>query len=48
MTARTLGSVVVCGWLMASGLLQAHHSLSGVYDMKKGAEVSGTLTKYCL
>jgi hypothetical protein len=31
---------------MASGSLQAHHSLAGVYDMKhKDAEVSGTLTK---
>ena len=45
MTARTLGSVVVCGWLMASGSLQAHHSLAGVYDMKGEKEVSGTLTK---
>ncbi len=35
----------LCGWLMASGSLQAHHSLAGVYDMKKEAEVSGTLTK---
>ena len=45
MTRRTLGCVVVSGWLMASGLLEAHHSLAGVYDMKKEAEVSGTLTK---
>jgi hypothetical protein len=30
---------------MASGTLMAHHSLAGVYDMKKEAEVSGTLTK---
>jgi hypothetical protein len=45
MIGRTLGCVVVCGWLMASGSLQAHHSLAGVYDMKsKDAEVSGTLT----
>ena len=42
---RTLGCVVVCGWLMASGSLQAHHSLAGVYDMKDEKEVSGTLTK---
>ena len=46
MSGRTLGCVVVCGWLMASGSLQAHHSLAGVYDMKaKDAEVAGTLTK---
>jgi hypothetical protein len=30
---------------MASGSLQAHHSLAGVYDMKKDGEVTGTLTK---
>jgi hypothetical protein len=30
---------------MAGGSLQAHHSLAGVYDMKKESEVSGTLTK---
>lgn len=45
MIGRTLGCVVLCGWLMASVSLQAHHSLAGVYDMKKEAEVSGTLTK---
>jgi len=28
---------------MASGLLQAHHSLAGVYDMKKEMELSGTV-----
>ena len=31
------------GWLMASGSLQAHHSLAGVYDMKSTKELSGTL-----
>jgi len=30
---------------MASGSVQAHHSLAGVYDMKGEKEVSGTLTK---
>jgi hypothetical protein len=29
---------------MASGVLQAHHSLAGVYDMKKDEEKSGALT----
>ena len=43
MIARTLGCVVVCGWLMASVSLQAHHSLAGVYDMKKEIEKSGSL-----
>lgn len=45
MVRRTLGCVGLCAWLMASGSLQAHHSLAGVYDMKaKDGEVSGTLT----
>jgi hypothetical protein len=45
MIKRTLGSVVLCGWLMASGSAQAHHSLAGVYDIKTEGEVSGVLTK---
>jgi hypothetical protein len=40
MIGRTLG-FVVCGWLLASGPLQAHHSLAGVYDMRKEGEMSG-------
>jgi hypothetical protein len=43
MIARTLGCVVVCGWLMASVSLQAHHSLAGVYDMQKESELSGSV-----
>ena len=44
MIKRTLGFVALCGWLMAAtGLLQAHHSLAGVYDMKKETVVSGTV-----
>jgi hypothetical protein len=35
---------VALGWLLTgSGLLQAHHSLAGVYDMKADKEVSGTV-----
>jgi hypothetical protein len=45
MIKRTLGSVVVGAWLIASGSVQAHHSLAGVYDIKKEGQVSGTLTK---
>ncbi len=45
MIKRTLGSVLFCGWLAASGSLQAHHSLAGVYDIKKESEVSGVLKK---
>jgi Family of unknown function (DUF6152) len=45
MIGRTLGCVVVCGWLIASVSLQAHHSLAGVYDMKKESELSGSVEK---
>jgi len=45
MIGRTLGCVGLCVCLMASGSLQAHHSLAGVYDMKGEKEVTGTLTK---
>ena len=42
MTARILGSLVVCG-LVASASLQAHHSLAGVYDMKAEKELKGAV-----
>jgi hypothetical protein len=46
MIKRTLGFVaLLCGWLMASSSLLAHHSLAGVYDMKNQKELSGTVTK---
>ena len=45
MMKRTLGCVALWGWLMASGSLQAHHSLAGVYDMKGEKEISGTVAK---
>ena len=45
MIGRILGCIVVCGWLMASGSLQAHHSIAGVYDMRKEAELSGSVEK---
>jgi hypothetical protein len=42
MIKRTLGFVAtVC---VAAGLLQAHHSLAGVYDMKGEKELSGKRT----
>jgi hypothetical protein len=44
MIKRTLGCVALCGWLMA-GVLQAHHSLAGVYDMKAEKELAGTVDK---
>ena len=42
MIKRTLACVALCG-LMASGTLMAHHSLAGVYDMKKDMQVTGSL-----
>jgi hypothetical protein len=45
MKGLTLGSVVVFGLLMGGSALQAHHSLAGVYDMKKESEITGTLSK---
>ncbi len=44
MIKRSLGCVALFGWLMATGSLQAHHSLAGVYDMKAEKELSGTVT----
>jgi hypothetical protein len=45
MFKRTLGILALCGGLLAGAAAQAHHSLAGVYDMRKEGEVSGTLTK---
>ncbi len=45
MIKRTVGYAAFCGWLIAaSGVLQAHHSLAGVYDMKADKEMSGTVS----
>lgn len=45
MNKRTLAGMFLCGWLVASGALQAHHSLAAVYDVRKEAQVSGVLMK---
>src|SRR5690349_15316929 len=45
MIGRTLGCALVCGYLVAGVALQAHHSLAGVYDMKKETELSGSVEK---
>src|SRR2546430_14851744 len=42
MTKRTLVCIVLCGFMTAGSLL-AHHSLAGVYDMKKDMELSGAV-----
>jgi hypothetical protein len=45
MMKRTLGWVGVCGLLVAAAApLMAHHSLAGVYDMKKDMELDGTVS----
>src|ERR1700743_631194 len=45
MMKRIFGCMALCGSLLiATGSLQAHHSLAGVYDMKKDTEMSGTVT----
>ncbi len=41
MMKRTIGCVALCGWLMSSGSLLAHHSLAATYDVKKEMELSG-------
>src|SRR5580698_9724655 len=44
MIKRALGSVALFGCLMTAAVsLQAHHSLAGVYDMKKETNVEGTV-----
>ena len=43
MIKRTLGCVALGALLMGSVSLQAHHSLAGVYDMKKDMELSGAV-----
>jgi hypothetical protein len=42
MIKRTLGAAILSGFLLASGAL-AHHSLSGVYDIRGAGEVSGVI-----
>ncbi len=45
MIQRIFGCLALFGWLTAASVsLQAHHSLAGVYDMKKETVVSGTVT----
>jgi hypothetical protein len=45
MSRRISVGVVLCSWLLAAGSLQAHHSLAGVYDMHKEAEIAGSVEK---
>ncbi|HEX7080568.1 MAG TPA: DUF6152 family protein [Gammaproteobacteria bacterium] len=45
MIKRTLGTLIFSTWILASGAALAHHSLSGVYDIRKSGEVTGVVKK---
>ena len=46
MTKWTVRCFVLCGLLVASASLQAHHSLAGVYALGKEAKVSGAFKAF--
>jgi hypothetical protein len=46
MTKRLLAGAIFCGALLAAGSLQAHHSLAGVYDLKKTERATGIVQKF--
>lgn len=48
MIKRILGCLVLGGWLMASGALQAHHSLAGAYSLAKEGKISGSFKAFRL
>jgi len=48
MIRHTLGCIVLCGWLMASAALQAHHSLAGAYALGEEGTVSGSFKAFRL
>ena len=48
MTKWTLRCVVLCGLLMATASLQAHHSLAGVYALGKESKVTGAFVAFRL
>src|SRR5215472_7698591 len=48
MTKWTLRCVVLCGSLLASAGLYAHHSLAGVYALGKEAKVTGAFKAFRL
>jgi hypothetical protein len=45
MIKRALGAFFFSAALLASGVLWAHHSLSGVYDIRKSGELTGVVSK---
>jgi hypothetical protein len=48
MTKRTLGYIVLSGFLMGGASLQAHHSLAGAYALGKEAKVTGAFKAFRL
>ena len=48
MTKWTVRCVVLCGLVLASASLQAHHSLAGVYALGKEAKVTGAFKAFRL
>ena len=46
MTKRFWACVVVCAALLTAGSLQAHHSLAGVYDLRKVERATGIVQKF--
>lgn len=48
MTKWTLRSAVMCGLLVGTASLQAHHSLAGAYALGKEAKITGTFTAFRL
>ena len=48
MTKWTMRFVVLCGCLLASASLYAHHSLAGVYALGKEAKVTGAFKAFRL
>jgi Family of unknown function (DUF6152) len=48
MNKWTMRFVVLCGCLLASASVYAHHSLAGVYDLGKEAKITGTFVAFRL
>ena len=46
MTKRFWACVVACAALLTAGSLQAHHSLAGVYDLRKVERATGIVQKF--
>ena len=45
MIKRILGAILVSAGLLTGGASLAHHSLSGVYDIRKSGELTGVVKK---